>query len=264
MKEKIKPSQKPLHWEEETPEPFKSQPESFEDQNGKIKLEIPGFNNRTLEFSDSFVEYTSKKIYYNDIIGLSYHSIKKSINFIPTEQSYHISILDSNNGSINIDFSSTFYIKNKEKLNLFSKIIYLVEKVIKPYLFLNLLTQFKNKGAIRIGPLNITTDGLYKDRFFRGPEFLPWIHYKFCEIEQGNMVVYKKDYKKEGHYKEFCSISLSIINSVVLPEIAYYFSQGKDFTIQKEQKESTVNFCPSCGKEVKLGTNFCTQCGEKL
>lgn len=229
----------------------------------KEKIKIPGFGNETIEFSDSFVEYAGRRIYYKDVVGLSYHSVKESINFVPTNQSYYVAI-QGNNDRIDINFNSSFFIKNKENLTLFSQLVYIAEEVIKPFLFFNLLNQLKNKKSIEIGFLNITTDGLYIQRFLRKPEFLPWCDYGFCKIEEGLVHVYKKHPQKKERYKFLSSIALKQINAVILPEILEYLKREKIKRGGKETEETVINLCLNCRSKLKKAVNFCPQCGEKI
>ena len=231
--------------------------------NGKvIKLELPGFGKKTVDFSHSFVERAERRIYYKDIIGLSYHSVKQSVNFIPMTQSYYF-VIQSSNERIDINFSSSV-LNNKKKETLFTQLIYIAENIIKPHLFLNLLNQLKNETNISIGSITITTDGLYKKRFLRDPEFLPLQDYELCKIEEGRMTVYRKDYEKEDYYRQFCSIPLSEMNAVILPEIAQYLKENKGVVLRKEKGKFNADFCANCGAKIKKETNFCTQCGKKI
>lgn len=230
----------------------------------KVEFEIPGIlSKNTVKFSSSFVEYGSKRIYYKNITGLSYHSIKQYINFLPAGQNYYIVIEDDYN-TIDIKFSSSFFfIGNKERKDLFSQIIYLSEKVIKPFLLLNLINQFSKDGYIKIASLTITTDNIRRERFLIGPVFLPLKEYEHYEIMQGNLMIYGK-----GN-KHFCSIPLSVINVVALPEIIY-FVREKDAILETEKKKEekkkkyNINFCLNCGSKVEESIDFCTQCGKKI
>lgn len=229
----------------------------------KIKLKIPGLlSKKTIEFSDSFIEHSGKRVSYKNIIGLSYQWIKHYVNFIPTGSSYHVVIKDNAN-TINIDFSSSLFSKNKECKTLFSQVVYIVEKFLKPFLFINLVNRLRTEGHIKIGPLILATKGLSKERFLRRSEFLPWQDYELYKVQEGNIVVYKKDYKKEGHYRQFCIIPLSEVNAVILSELAYYL-KNKENIAEEKKKESIINLhCPNCGTKIKEGVNFCTRCGKK-
>jgi len=242
----------------------------------KIKFIISKFISTTIEFSDHFVEYKGKlmlglineevKIYYKDIIGLSYHSIRNFVNYVFIGQNYQIDIWDTQH-VIHLRFSSG-RIDNQKKTELFHQIVYVVEQVIKPFLFVNLINQLKNTGQINIGPITITIDGIKKERFLRGPELLLWHNYERCIAQNGYMVIYKRD-NKSNQSKLFETIPLSEMNAVILPEIFFYLKENqirKGTTTVTPEKEKNIDivYCSNCGNKTSVEAYFCRKCGYKL
>ena len=231
-----------------------------------IKFEIPGIRGKTIEFSDSFVEstgYGGRRIYYRDVIGLSYYSISRYMNFVPMEQSFYIVIKD-NNTDIDIKLTGSLYVGHKDNKKIFYEIIYIIEKIIKPFLFLNLLKELSGKGRVVVGKIELTNDGLSLDKFFGGTKCLSLNDYGFCKIEQGFVYIYKKLPLKDESYKLFSSIALREINAVILPEMLEYLKNEKTDRKGKGKGGAIGHFCPSCRKEFKKVVNFCPHCGLKI
>ena len=115
----------------------------------------------TIEFFDSFVKYNNNKgdkiIFYKDITLIRYYKRQtigkyKGITF-------YIGIADNKKNNIIVYQYQEFFNET------FSKILFIINKIIKPYLIANLLKQLKADGKIEIGPLILTTEGLYKKGF---------------------------------------------------------------------------------------------------
>jgi hypothetical protein len=200
------------------------------------------FKNRELEaieFFDSSVEYKysnkkyNKKIFYKDVALVRYYREKRTGKY--KGDTFYMSISDNkkNNIIINEDFDETF-----------PKILHIVHKIIKPYLVINLLKQLDIDGKIKIGPLILTSEGLYKERIIREARFLPWRNYvgyeygtptafeekwrKFSEETwligyqyTPQMTIYGKHPEKEGYSLGFCLIDLDQFNTMALPDLLY-------------------------------------------
>lgn len=191
------------------------------DTEKTIDFKIPGFFKKTICFSNSSIKsdgYGEREIYYKDVKGLSYHVIKKSVNFVPMGTFYYITI-EGNEGHININFDSS-----GEGNILFSQILHVVEKVVKPYLLSTLLNTIEKERKLNIGSLSVTRDGLWKRRIFMKDDFMSWEDYDSNNMFKGFLNIYKKDIKRVDQNRLFCSISLSKLNTVILPELIYFLS----------------------------------------
>jgi len=243
--------------------------------------------NQTLLFYVNFLLYKGQRINYTDIDGISYlwTRTKHSVNFIPVGTSSKYSIKIDAGGKIDkIEFNSDSFLfgkskSEKEKEELFVKFYTIIEKLIKPFVVINLLLKFAQEKEIKINSLTISQDGLYRKRFWGEPEFLPWNQYYNSILKEGALHVYKADNKKK--YKEYFTCSMDVINSVILPDFLSYLFGKKGTLDDKDQQElikfrnkiiekakitgqGNKMFCWSCAAPLDHNQKFCNHCGSKL
>ena len=218
------------------------------------------------------MRYAGENINYTDISGVSYTLTKtsRSIYFVPVQNSTEVmvKIQTKNNKIYTVDSLTnslmTFTGKREEELSeLFAKLIFIIDNVLKPFVLENMQKEYELENKLVIDDLTITADGMYKKRgFWRKPEKLEWNDYYNSILSQGWLQGYRCDEKKK--YKLYTSISMSVINAVILPDfLAIHFN--KNSTRKPEiYTESKNKFCHSCSSPTDTDDTFCTHCGDKL
>jgi hypothetical protein len=189
-----------------------------EDAESSLVLEIPGtLSTGVLIFKINFVEYDNKKIFYKDVLTVSYYSVKNSVNFIPTSQSYNFTIA-SDRERISFSFSSILYIGNKAKQDTWMKLIALSKHLIEPLLVQKLVRRIFEKGeTIDIGGVQFDKNGYCRSKFFGGKEYVSWNETVYVpQLDAGDVVLFKDN---NGKGKQFTRISMSTVNAVILPEL---------------------------------------------
>jgi|GEM_PF-970330 len=203
-------------------------------QNAKeaLNLEIPGvLSGGNASFCNRFVQFGNKKIFYKDITGISYNSVKNSLNFVPTSQSYNF-IITSGTDKMSLSFSATLLIGNKEKQEIWYKLISLSKQLIEPLLVEKIVMRIFEKGdVVFIGNIGFDKHGFSHSytKFLKGKQIdqVLWSDpiYK-PQFGAGNVILYKDDGRKQG--RPFLSIPMSTENAVILPELVHacmaYFS----------------------------------------
>lgn len=247
--------------------------------------------NQTLVFYNSFLIYKGSRINYKDIDGMSYllTRTKHSVNFIPTHTSSTFKIkLEANGQKYEVDSSATSFMffqgKNqKEKEEIFGKLVYVLDNLIKPFVLINQLIKYGKENELKIGDsLTINSQGFFKKRFWRSPEVLPWDQYYNSVLHQGNFHIYKSDPAKK--YKLFFSCSMSVMNTAIFPDLLNILFQSNGVVNQNEIKDlekkkneiisteqqnldktgGSKNFCWSCSAPNEAEQKFCRHCGSKL
>lgn len=245
---------------------------------------------QTLMFYDSFLVYKGARIKYAEINGISYllSRTKHSVNFIPTHTSSVFKIkIDANGqiydvGSSTISFMHFQNKSQKEQDEVFGKLVYIVDNLIKPFVLINSLIQYGKNNELKIGDtLTVNTKGFYKKRLWRSPEFLSWDEYYNSALHQGYFQIYKSDAIKK--YTLFFSCSMSVMNTVVFPELLNIIFQSNGVVSQDEIQqleerkrnlmlsdaqeanriEESKVYCWSCSASNLVGQKFCIHCGSK-
>jgi hypothetical protein len=170
----------------------------------------------------------------------------------------------------------------KSEETLFTHLVFVLDNLIKSSVLVNLLLHYEKCKELSVGDLTIKPEGLYKKRFWRSPQFLPWSGLFNAVLRQGFLVVLKRDPKK-GH-KDFFACSLSVMNAILLPELCTFLFQEngsidtqtkKDLEERKQSElaasrsfdsshgQHTEIYCWSCSGLIEAGQKYCTQCGSK-
>lgn len=245
---------------------------------------------QTLVFYERHFIYRGEHINYTEVDGMAYllTRTRNSINFIPTHATSSFEIKLEAKGQVHkIDASASSFMwfkgeGEKEKQELFAKLIYVLDVLIKPFVLINLLLKFSREKELKIDTLSISSVGFSQKRLWRSPTVVPWSDFYNAVLEAGALRLYKNDQKKK--YREFFACSLSAMNAPVIPDFCSFL-----FPINGHLDEKTVNeliakkhqdikvsnpekkevrgdgeFCWSCGAPVELEQNFCTLCGSKL
>ena len=215
---------------------------------------------------------TTTTLYYVIPAG---SSSKYSIKIKTAEKSYNINF---SSAFLDIGFGKS----DEEKEEIFSKLVYVLDNLIKPFIIINLLVTYSEVNELKIGDsLTINPKGFYKNRFWGGSEFLPWDQYYNSILQSGLFYIYREDEKKK--YKEYFTCSMDTMNAVVMPDLLKFLFQ-KDGTVDKKTKEELLKrkeefskaietqtiikggkrSCSSCGVYTESDQKFCTHCGSKL
>lgn len=245
---------------------------------------------QTLVFYEHLLIYNGVKINYKDIQGIAYSltRTKHSVYFIPTHTSSSCLIKIKACGKIYqivSSASSSYFSKGKslkEKEEIFAKLVYVLDNLIKPFVMINLLFEYAKDNLLKLDSLAIAPEGLYKKRFWRKPELLPWDQYYNSILSQGSFTIYKKDEIRK--YKFYYSCPMYVMNAVVSPDLLNFLFQKngvldkvtiKELEMRKNELASISDgeltpasgkkgFCKLCGTSVEIDQKFCTHCGSKL
>jgi hypothetical protein len=265
--------------------------EAGKDISKEPLLTINVSKTQTLIFYSNFLVYKGQRINYTDIEGISYLCTRTSygVYFVPLAKSSKYSIKIQTAGIIHkIEFSAdSFSIGKskgeKERDEIFVRFIYVMDKLIKPFVLINLLNKFSQEKQLKIAALTIKPDGLYRKGLFGKEEFLSWEQYHNAVLFQGSLVVNKLDNKKRA--KQFFICPMDTINSVIMPAFLDFLFQYKG-VIDEKNKQELINlknemlekarsqnfsdivtkkeFCWSCAAPIEFGQKFCNHCGTKL
>lgn len=255
----------------------------------KANLTINLPHGKTVTFSESFLVYRDEEVFYKDISSIAYlwTITKHTIYFIPagTSNEYYMNIKTPQT-SLHIDFKSAWLSSKKseqERQEAFLKLHYILENLIKPFVLINLLLEYAEKDKLEIGPLAITPEGLYKKRFWRDPELLPWGLYYNSVLLEGNVHIYKQKGKED--YKKFSSYAMATDNVVMLPGVLSFLFQKSGkldkqtikelrarkaelSSVEKKERgtpEKGKEFCTSCGEKIEAPSqSFCSKCGSRI
>ncbi len=225
----------------------------FTDKKDFITLQIS--KNKAITFSEVYVEYDGEKLFYKDIVSISYDSERTSIILI--DQSYSFSI-KTDSDMILVTFSSGLFLAgNKEKTELFGKLIFLSKSLIEPIIvkkFYRVISEIES--SVSIAGITLSKTGFWKERWFRDPEFLAWNQYDGSDIQEGYIILYKNVIGKGQ--REFTRVPMSKDNAVILPELMALCANE----LRKHSRRS-ARICPSCGKETEGEGKLCQHCQDK-
>jgi hypothetical protein len=247
---------------------------------------------KTLVFYERHLTYKGEQVEYKDVEGLSYllTRTKHSIYFIPTHTSVSFQIVLEAKGRRHVIDGSTesFILASgsnlEDKQAVFSRIVYAIEKLVKPLVLINVLEKYAQQGLLNIDSLAVDSKGLHRKRFWRSPETVSWTEYYNSQLSGGVTTIYRSDPVKK--YKPFFACSMAVMNAVLLPDILnlLFKMNGKVDTktlealkAKKEDmlpttegkatepiKKSQRRFCESCAGPVGEADKFCTHCGSQL
>jgi hypothetical protein len=188
------------------------------EKDNTLAIEIPGtFGGGTIIFKPHHVTYKGRTIYYKDASAISYHAVSQSFNFLPVSQSYSYMVA-SHKETIEVSFGTSFYIGNKEKKDVWGKLIGISQQVIQPQIVEKLVHRiFADGEAIKIGGVEFTKEGYSRSKMFGGRETVSWNDTIFIpRFASGNVTLWKN---KNGKSASFETIPMKTPNAVVLPEL---------------------------------------------
>jgi uncharacterized protein YaiE (UPF0345 family) len=194
------------------------------DAENSLAIEIPGtFKSSTIVFKNTFVDYNNKRIFYKDVLSISFDSTATTSRVygvpISTSYTYRISIL-SERETISISLSASRE-ESKQKEN-WVKLVSLTSNLIEPLIVKRMIDQIFSRGeTVKISEIELSKQGYskMKFRFFKEKEKLMvyWTDTIYIpKFHQGNVVVWED---KDGKSQQFAIIPMSTPNAVILPAL---------------------------------------------
>jgi hypothetical protein len=161
------------------------------------------FSTKSAEFKPRYVDYESKRIYYQDVDLISYNGINS--NYSTT---YYFTI-SAGKISISLSFSDLQTWRNVIRLS--SQLI--IPVIVKKYSN----TIFEKNGSITIGELTFNKKGFSRQKFWGGEDSVEWKEIIYVpKFVSGNIYVYKL---RDGKQKIFSTLAMATPNAVILPEL---------------------------------------------
>jgi hypothetical protein len=193
-----------------------------DDAENSLTIEIPGtFAGGTAIFKNSYLEYDNRRMFYKDAKSVSYQARSQSFNFVPVSQSYNFTV-SSDKETMSFSFGTTLHIGEKEKKDVWVKLIGLSGSLIEPHIVKGIVDQIFNRGEpVSIGGIEFSKQGYSKNKtklFGKSEkEMVYWTDTIYIPKFSAGMVVVWKD--KDGKSAQFSTIPMSTPNAVVLPEL---------------------------------------------
>jgi len=173
-----------------------------DDDKTALVLPIPKlFGKKDLVVKNNFMEYKEKKIYYKDVVAISYHNEESKFNFV----------IYSLKDGIDLTFSN--------HPDLWYELVNIAKQYIEPIIVEKLVKAiFEQNRSIQIGNISIDKNGFHKSKLLRGIESVLWTdsHVYAPKLHQGTVILFKD---KNNFSKEFTTIKLEYSNAAVLPEL---------------------------------------------
>jgi hypothetical protein len=178
-------------------------------------------NSETVMFYNRYLLYKGNRVNYKDIYGIAYlltHTTSR-LNYAPIYNyaSSKISLF-ANGKTIDIKSFSISPMKfqinsQKEKQEVYFKLVSVLNELIRPCVLLNLLYEYTKGHSIDIGSLSISQDGLHVEGgFLKNPKLITWGENPEAKLAVGDLYLYKA-----GSYKSFFNCSMLELNAVLVP-----------------------------------------------
>jgi hypothetical protein len=188
-----------------------------ERDNSALALDIPGtVGGGKIVFSNSYLTYDNRKVFYKDVVSIAYHAATRSVNFVPISQSYSYMVATSDE-TISISFGTTLYIDNTRKKDVWLRLAGVSGRLIVPQIVEKLVRRiFQDGGTVHIGGVEFDREGYYRSKMFGGREAVSWRETIYIPaFAAGNVTLWKE---KDGKATAFTTVPMSTANAVVLPE----------------------------------------------
>jgi hypothetical protein len=195
-----------------------------DDAENSLAIEIPGtFRSSIIVFKNSFVEYDNKRIFYKDVVSISFDSTATTTRVygvpVSTSYKYRTSII-SGNETISISLSASRE-ESKAKDN-WAKLVSLTASLIEPIIVKRIVDQIYNLGeVVKIGDVEFTKQGYSRMKFkmFGKNEKLTvyWTDTIYIPVfHQGTVVLWEDN---NGKSKQFSTIPMATPNAVIIPAL---------------------------------------------
>ena len=173
-----------------------------DDDKSALVLPIPKlFGKKELVVKNTFMEYKEKRIYYKDIVGISYHNEDSKFNFV----------IYSSKDKIDLTFSN--------HQDLWYELINIAKQYIEPIIVEKIKKEiFEQNQAIQIGNIVVDKNGYHKSKLLRGVDSVLWtdVNIYVPKLYQGTVILFRD---KNNSSEHFSTIKLEHSNAAVLPEV---------------------------------------------
>jgi hypothetical protein len=169
------------------------------DDDDTMSFTMGGFlRKKELIIKNTFIEYNRKKIYYKDVISVSYYN---------NDDEYIISI-----NSFKDKIKTTF--RNWDNFN---KVVGRVDSYVESIIVDKLVKLiFEEDETVTIGKINFDKNGFHSSKLFRGKSVM-WEDDLFpSQINQGWAILFEN---KDNQAKQFATIPLKESNAAILPSL---------------------------------------------
>ncbi len=183
-----------------------------------VAVEIPGvFGKRVVTFTNDAMSDGKRTIAYKDAARVWYHAVNQSINFVPTAQRYSFPVASAEQ-RIWLNFGTTLYIGNKKRMDAWTRLIAISQRMIEPLAVQKCLNAiFVSGNTLRIGGVALDRSGFTKTKMFGGRVTIPWSEVAYIpSYSRGAVVCWGK--KNDKAYA-LGTVPMSTPNSVVLPSL---------------------------------------------
>jgi hypothetical protein len=192
-----------------------------QEANSIIKISIPWsfWREKELIFKNNLLEYNWKILKFNEIDGVSFYSVKNSVNWVTTWTNYDIKFY-AGKSEVRLNFSSGMFNSwDEEKWGIFWKIFGISKSVIEPLIIEKIKhIIFNNNWEYKIWWVTFTRKGYFRKKFFWWEEWVFWDEeqYWIPEYSQWKVLCYKVVKWKVRWFDE---IWMGTKNAVLLPEM---------------------------------------------
>lgn len=184
------------------------------DEENSIAIRIPGIlGGCAILFKNTYLEYDNKRIFYKDIVSITYHSESQS-----SHQSFSY-MVTSETVNISFSFSALLHIGTESKKEIWIKLIQFSEGLIEPQIIKKLTDQiFVHEKSVIIGVIHFSKQGYTQVRtklFGSGEKgTVYWTDAIYIpKFDAGRVVLW--DAKGEP----YSDVPMSIPNAVLIPEL---------------------------------------------
>lgn len=176
-----------------------------------------------LVVKNTFFEFEGKRMYFKDVVSVSYDSTATSQSVygvkVSTTYAYRWSVVSDQE---NISISLTASKDQSEAQEAWAKLIGLSSNFLEPLIVNKYVDQIFKKGeTIRFGEIDFSKEGysIMKFKFFSKNEriVVSWTDTIYIpKLHQGSVILWQE---KNGESKQFATVPMSSPNAVVLPAL---------------------------------------------
>ncbi|MFZ2187799.1 MAG: hypothetical protein WAV46_04210 [Candidatus Moraniibacteriota bacterium] len=195
-----------------------------DDIENSLAIEIPGtFRSGTVVFKNSFLEYNDKRIFFKDVLNISFDSTATTsrVYGVPVSTSY-VYRWSATSEKENISLSLSASREESKAKDSWAQLVGLASSLIEPLIIKRIVDQIFSRGeAVKIGEVEFTKQGYSKIQFklFGKNEKLMvyWTDTIYIpKFDQGSVILWVD---KDGKSQQFSTIPMSAPNAVVLPAL---------------------------------------------
>lgn len=199
-----------------------------DDVENSLVFDIPGYTNRVIAIKNNYIqdvnkEVFNKKIFFKDVISISYHSTKHTTSVyglnVSTSYEYHLTIVST---SENITLSLSAGHDDSNEKTTWLKVVGPVDSLVGPFIVKRFVDQIFDRGeTVKIGAVEFDKEGYFfmRTKFFGGKvkESVPFDDNLYVpKFDSGDVILFKH---ADGKSAQFTRVSMSTDNAVVLPEL---------------------------------------------